>query len=162
MPSYFTQKYLLHHAGREAHLEWKKWGSKALVKLDVKGRRRSLGYMAIHVMFFGMILRDLEMKGSEKVTCAYPYIPGYLAESQVTPKDTESILSWCADMANVIGEQDGDVGPGKAAKRSRAHGDEGPAAKRTRSQTDEVVKGAQPPVINRAVVEITTTKKTRK
>jgi hypothetical protein len=80
----------------------------------------------------------------------------------VTPKDIESILSWCADMANAIGEQDGDVGPRKAAKRSMARVDEGPAAKRSRAQMDEVVKEAQPPIINRAVVEIATKRKTRK
>lgn len=134
---------------------WEKWGSKASIKLDVNGKRRSLGYMVVHVMFFGMILRDLEMRDSGKVTCAYPHIPGYLAESPVTPKDIESILSWCSDMARAIGNQDEDAGPVKAAKRSMARVDEGPAAKRSRTQMDKFTEESPPPRINRAVVEIT-------
>ena len=76
------------------HTGWKTWGSKALkVKLDGKNGCHSRGYMATHIMLFGMVLRDLERLKSQKVICAYPYIPSYLEETKISDKDVKSILS---------------------------------------------------------------------
>jgi hypothetical protein len=53
-------------------------------------------------MLFGMILRDLEIMKSQRVSCAYPYILAYLQGTTIADKDVKSILAWSADIANVI------------------------------------------------------------
>ena len=116
LPLTFSVKHPLYHAGREVHTGWKIWGPKALkVKLDGKNGCHSRDYMATHIMLFGMVLRDLERLKSQKVTCAYPYIPSYLEETKISDRDVKSILSWCAGItkANLPMK----IGPPKGVKR---------------------------------------------
>ena len=72
------------------------------VKLEETNVYYSRGFMAHYIMLFGMILRDIEMFKSQKVTCTYPYIPAYLEETEISDKDVQSILAWCADVQILI------------------------------------------------------------
>jgi hypothetical protein len=71
-------------------------------------------------MLFRMILRDLEIIKSQRVSCAYPYIPACLQGTTVADKDVKSILVWCADITKVITKVTPviKIGPLKGVKRS--------------------------------------------
>ena len=116
LPLTFSAKHSLHHAGREVHTGWKTWGPKALkVKLDGKNGCHSRGYMATQIMLLGMVLWDLERLKSQKMTCAYPYIPFYLEETKISDKNVKSILFWCAGIAKANPLMK--IGPPKGVKR---------------------------------------------
>ena len=76
--------------------------------------------MAHYIMLFSMILRDIEMFKSQKVTYAYPYIPAYLEETEISNKDVQSILAWYADVAKAVSKCSSPVkvGPPRGVKQS--------------------------------------------
>jgi hypothetical protein len=113
---------LLHYAGSDAHTDWKTWGPKTLktVKLSTDNGPHGRDFIATHLMPFGMILRDLEIMKSQRVSCAYPYIPACLQGTTIADKDVKSILVWCTDIAKAITKVTPviKIGPPKDVKRS--------------------------------------------
>jgi hypothetical protein len=113
---------LWYYAGSDVHTDWKTWGPKTLktVKLSTDNGRHGRDFIATHLMLFGMILRDLEIMKSQRVSCAYPYIPACLQGTTIADKDVKSILAWCADIAKAITKVTPviKIGPAKGVKRS--------------------------------------------
>ncbi|KIJ04951.1 hypothetical protein PAXINDRAFT_21769 [Paxillus involutus ATCC 200175] len=91
----FTWDNLSHHAGDVPHQSWA-MALKAisLVGLsDTSGERHGRWYIALHVAFVGMVLRDVAMSKSTSATCAYPSVPSFVASTCITD-------SWSAAQAD--------------------------------------------------------------
>ncbi|KIJ11604.1 hypothetical protein PAXINDRAFT_15516 [Paxillus involutus ATCC 200175] len=100
----FTWDNLSHHAGDVPHQGWA-MALKAisLVGLsDTSGERHGQWYIALHVAFVGMVLRDVAMSKSTSAMGAYPSVPSFVASTHITDSCIADAMQWCKALRHTI------------------------------------------------------------
>jgi hypothetical protein len=100
----FTWDNLSHHAGDVPHQSWA-MALKAisLVGLsDTSGERHGRWYIALHVAFVGMVLRNVAMSKSTSAMCAYPSVPSFVASTRITDSCIADAMQWCKALRRTI------------------------------------------------------------
>ncbi|KIJ60683.1 hypothetical protein HYDPIDRAFT_32104 [Hydnomerulius pinastri MD-312] len=98
IPFKFSWDSKLHHVSEDIHRRPHTWLKKILkVKTSpTNGPTHRRDFMALHTMFLGMVLRDIQMsKSIDKVTCAYPSIPTGVINTGVSAVDINAMYEWC-------------------------------------------------------------------
>ncbi|KIJ08744.1 hypothetical protein PAXINDRAFT_18136, partial [Paxillus involutus ATCC 200175] len=100
----FTWDNLSHHAGDVPHQSWA-MALKAisLVSLsDMSGERHGQWYIALHVAFVGMVLRDVTMSKSTSAMCAYPSVSSFVASTRITDLCIANAMQSCKALRRTI------------------------------------------------------------
>ncbi|KIJ08078.1 hypothetical protein PAXINDRAFT_18762 [Paxillus involutus ATCC 200175] len=93
----FTWDNLSHHAGDVPHQSWA-MALKAILLVSLSntsGERHGQWYIALHVAFVSMVLRDVAMSKSTSATCAYPSVPSFVASTHITDSCIANAMQWC-------------------------------------------------------------------
>jgi hypothetical protein len=100
----FTWDNLSHHAGDVPHQSWA-MALKAILLVglsDTSGERHGQWYIALHVAFVSMVLRDVAMSKSTSATCAYPSVPSFVASTRITDSCIANAMQWCKALRRTI------------------------------------------------------------
>jgi hypothetical protein len=69
---------------------------------DTSGERHGRWYIALHVAFVDMVLRDVAMSKSTSATCAYPSVPSFVASTRITDSCIADAMQWCKALRRTI------------------------------------------------------------